>query len=164
MKKIGIFFGSATGTAEDLANRIAGKLGVDAADVHNVANASAATAGDYEVLLLGSSTWGYGELQDDWFDFLNDLKGHVSGKKVGLFGCGDSSAYDDTFCDAVGIIYEELSGCGCTFIGAYTPEEYSYNESKAEVDGKLVGLCCDEVNEDDKTDDRMSTWIAALGL
>lgn len=164
MKKIGIFFGSSTGTVEELAGKIAAKLGVDAADVHNVGNASADKADEYEVLLLGSSTWGYGELQDDWFDFLNALKSHVSGKKVGLFGAGDSGAYDDTFCDAVGILHEELSECGCTFIGAYVPENYSYNETKAEVDGMLVGLCCDEVNEDDKTDDRLATWVAALGL
>ena len=35
MKKIGIFYGSSTGTCEDLANRIAGKLGVPAADVYS---------------------------------------------------------------------------------------------------------------------------------
>ena len=33
MKKVGIFFGSSSGTTEDIAGRIAGKLGVSGADI-----------------------------------------------------------------------------------------------------------------------------------
>jgi flavodoxin I len=65
MKKTGIFFGSSTGTVEDLAQRIAGKLGIDSSDVINVAEVDADAVAPYEVLLLGSSTWGAGDLQED---------------------------------------------------------------------------------------------------
>ena len=65
-KMTGIFFGSTTGTTESVAARIAERLGVAQADVHNVAAASVEDVKKYDLLLLGSSTWGSGELQDDW--------------------------------------------------------------------------------------------------
>ncbi|AIJ34591.1 flavodoxin [Porphyromonas gingivalis] len=165
MKSIGIFYGSSTGTTSDLAQKIASALGVDSANVMDVANADAAAAAKYDVLLLGSSTWGLGDLQDDWESFLPKLKGEdLSGKKVGLFGCGDASSYSDTFCAALGTIKAELANTGCTFIGAYPAEGYSYDETTAEENGQLIGLCVDDANESDQTEARMERWIAAMGL
>ena len=90
MKKVGIFFGSSSGTTEDIAGRIAGKLGVSGADIYNVGSVEAGAVQNYDVLLLGSSTWGAGDLQDDWYDFLPKLrKEDLSGKLVALFGCGE---------------------------------------------------------------------------
>ncbi|ATR94291.1 flavodoxin [Porphyromonas gingivalis] len=165
MKSIGIFYGSSTGTTSDLAQKIASALGVDSANVMDVANADAAAAAKYDVLLLGSSTWGLGDLQDDWESFLPKLKGeNLSGKKVGLFGCGDASSYSDTFCAALGTIKAELANTGCTFIGAYPAEGYNYDETTAEENGQLIGLCVDDANESDQTEARMERWIAAMGL
>ena len=56
MKSIGIFYGSSSGTTENIANAIADKLGVASADIHNVADASPEDVNKYEVLILGSST------------------------------------------------------------------------------------------------------------
>ena len=121
----GIFFGSTMGTTEAVAADIAKQLGVADADVHNVADTPAGEVQKYDLLVLGSSTWGAGELQDDWYGFLDQLKAQdLSGKKVALFGCGDSGSYPDTFCDAVGLIYDGLQQSGCTFVGAYAPEGY----------------------------------------
>ena len=64
MKKIGIYYGSSNGTTESVAERIAAKLGVDAANVHNAAAADPSEATGYDLLVIGSSTWGAGELQD----------------------------------------------------------------------------------------------------
>ena len=61
MKTIGIFYGSSTGTTEDIAKRIAAKLGVDASNLYDVAKASPSDLAGYEVLILGSSTWGTGD-------------------------------------------------------------------------------------------------------
>ena len=84
---IGIFYGSTTGNTEAAANDIAAALGVDAANVHNVGETSADTVAQYDTLLLGSSTWGSGDLQDDWYDFLDALKAQdLAGKKIALFG------------------------------------------------------------------------------
>ena len=160
---IGIYYGSSTGNTEAAANDIAAALGVDAANIHNVSDTDASTVADYDTLLLGSSTWGAGDLQDDWYDFLDNLKGQdLAGKKVGLFGCGDSDGYADTFCGALVQIYDALQDTGATFVGAYEPEGYSYDATQTEQDGKLIGLCLDEANQSDLTDERIEKWIALI--
>lgn len=162
MKKIGIFYGSSTGTTSDLAQKIAKELNAEA-NMFDVANANAADATQFDVLLLGSSTWGVGDLQSDWETFLPELaKQNLSGKKVGLFGCGDVACYSDTFCNALALMKEELEKTGCTFIGAYAPTGYTYDESASEQDGMLIGLCVDDANESDQTEARMNAWIKAM--
>ena len=158
----GIFFGSMTGTIESAANEIAARLGVAADDVHNVADVSADEAERYDLLLLGSSTWGCGELQDDWYGFLDALKSKdLTGRKVGLFGCGDSGSYPDTFCDAIGIIYDALQSAGCSFVGALAPEDYLALGSRACRDGRLLGLVIDE-NAPASNAGRMDTWCRLI--
>lgn len=163
MKKTGIFYGSTTGTTESVARLIADKLGIAPADVHEVTQLDTALAESYDALILGTSTWGEGELQDDWYDGLKVLQGaHLSGKIVALFGCGDSESYSDTFCDAMGLLYEGLKDSGCTFVGAVDDSGYTYSASVAATDGLFVGLALDDVNESDRTDDRVSAWAAQL--
>ena len=161
--KIGIFYGSTTGVTEAVAERIAKKLGVASADVHNVGSATAADAVGYDALLLGTSTWGAGELQDDWYDFLDQLKCQdLTGKKVALFGCGDSASYPDTFCSAIGEIYKEIADSGCTITGKVATEGYTFDGSEAVIDGEFVGLPLDEINESDMTDQRIDTWLDSI--
>ncbi len=163
MKKTGIFYGSTTGTTESVARLIADKLGIAPADVHEVSKVDTALVESYDALILGTSTWGDGELQDDWYDGLKVLQGaHLSGKIVALFGCGDSESYSDTFCDAMGLLYEGLKDSGCTFVGAVDDSNYTYSASVAATDGLFVGLALDDVNESDRTDDRVSAWAAQL--
>ena len=158
----GIFYGSTTGNTESLAKEIASKLGVAPADVHDVAKASTDQVAGYDILLFGASTWGLGDLQDDWDVFVSGLrKENLSGKKVGLFGCGDSASYPDTFCDSVGLIKEELSGTGCTFIGEMDAVGYSVTDSKAFEGGKVLGLLADD-DEPGKTEARTDAWIEAI--
>lgn len=163
MKKTCIIYGSSTGTCQSIAEKIAGKLGIDSADIYDVSNIKADTVDGYDNLLLGSSTWGSGELQDDWYDGLETLKGaNLSGKTIALFGCGDSESYGDTFCSAIGDIYEGLKDSGAKFIGQVSADGYTYEDSAAVADGKFVGLALDDVNEDDKTDGRIDAWVEEI--
>lgn len=158
----GIFYGSTMGTTEAVAEDIAKLLGVASADVHNVADAAADEADRYDLLVLGSSTWGCGDLQDDWYGFLDALKAKdLSGKKVALFGCGDSGSYPDTFCDAIGLIYDGLQQTGCTFTGSCQAEGYGPLASLAVRDGRLLGLTVDE-SAPEKTDERVAAWCGQL--
>lgn len=163
MKKTGVFYGSSTGTCEELANQIAEKLGVSSTDVHSVDKMTADKIKEYEVLVLGTSTWGDGELQDDWYDGVKVLKSaDLSMKFVALFGCGDSDSYCDTFCDGIGVLYEDLKDSGCTFLGnKVSTDGYSFSSSIAVVDGAFVGLPLDEVNESNKTAERIDAWTSA---
>lgn len=160
MNKTCIIYGSSTGTCQAIADKIAAKLGVDSADVYDVANIDASTVEGYQNLLLGTSTWGAGELQDDWYDGLEKIKGaDLSGKTVALFGCGDSESYSDTFCGAMAEIYDGLKDSGAKFVGAVATDGYTYDDSAAVIDGKFIGLALDDVNEDDKTDGRIDAWV-----
>lgn len=162
MSKIGIFYGSSTGSTSEVAQRLGKALGAEA-NIFDVASASAAEAAAFDVLLLGSSTWGIGDLQDDWEDFLPKLAEQpLSGKKVALFGCGDADSYPDSFCEALAKIKEGLADAGVTFIGAISPEGYSYDATASEEDGKLIGLCIDEANQSDLTDERIEKWVALI--
>jgi flavodoxin I len=162
MSKIGIFYGSSGGNTKDIAGKIAAKLGVGKADVYDVASAKASDLAACDALLFGSSTWGLGDLQDDWEDFIRTVKSaDLSGKKIALFGCGDSSSYSDTFCDAMGKIYQAVKD-KATVIGAVDTDGYSFDASEAVVDSRFVGLPLDEDNESRQTDERISRWTAAL--
>lgn len=158
----GIFYGSTTGNTESLAKEIASALGVAQSDTYDVGSASPSDVSGYDVLLLGSSTWGMGDLQDDWYSFIEDLKKmDLTGKRVGLFGCGDSAAYPETFCDAIGIIHEQLRGSGCVFIAEMPAEDYSNKESKAFDGDKVLGLAIDD-DEPGKDEARIRAWIGAV--
>lgn len=163
MKKIGIFYGSSMGTTETVAEKIAELLNIEKADIHNVAKAKVAQTEPYDVLLLGTSTWGHGELQDDWDSFIGKLdKADLSAKTVALFGCGDSYANDTTFCDGMGILYQELQKTKCHFCGKTETSGYNFEQSKAVVDGAFVGLPIDENNEAELTDERIEKWVDNL--
>lgn len=156
--KIGIFYGSSTGTTQSVAEKIADKLGVSKDDIHDVSKAEPSDVNKYDVLVLGTSTWGSGELQDSWYDYIAGLEVlDLKGKKIALFGCGDESM-SDTFNDGVGELYDRLKDTGATFIGAYDASVYDFNESRAVRDGIGIGLLLDEQNKSELTDSRIDGW------
>jgi len=160
MKQTIVIYGSSTGTCQEIAEQIAGKLGVEAKDV---ASLTADDVAANDNLLLGSSTWGAGELQDDWYDGLATLKGaNLAGKTIALFGCGDCESYSDTFCGVLGEIYEGLKDTGATFVGQVSTDGYTFDDSSAVVDGQFVGLALDNINEDDKTEERIDAWLETI--
>ena len=160
MKKTIVVYGSSTGTCEAIAQKIANKLGVECI---NVADLSADIVADAENLLLGTSTWGAGELQDDWYDGIDVLKSaDLSGQTVALFGCGDAESYPDTFCGAMAELYQAAESAGATVVGAVSTDGYTFDDSEAVVNGQFVGLALDDVNEYDKTDDRIASWLESI--
>ncbi len=160
MSKTIVVYGSSTGTCEAIAEKIAQKLGCDAL---NVQDFSADTIAENQNLILGTSTWGAGELQDDWYDGINVLKSaDLSGKTIAFFGCGDSESYSDTFVGGIGELYDAVKASGAKFIGAVPTDGYTFDDSAAVVDGKFIGLPLDDVNEDDKTDGRIDAWVAQI--
>ncbi len=150
-----IVFGSSMGNTEEAANLIAQNLGIDT--VINISSSNAGELNGFDKLIIGSSTWGSGDLQDDWDAFDFDAL-EVNGKTIALFGMGDSSSYADTYCDAIGIIYEKLSAKGAKIVGSVATDGYSFDASKAVKDGKFVGLALDADNQSDETEPRVKAW------
>ena len=71
--KIGLFYGSTTCYTEMTAEKIQAMLAVDPAlpsscsvTLHNLKQQPLAAMANYDVLILGISTWDFGELQEDW--------------------------------------------------------------------------------------------------
>lgn len=158
MKKIGIFYGSTTGTTEEVARGIAKNLGVADADIHNVAQCGPSTIAVYDVLIFGASTWGAGDLQEDMDTFLDGVQAlDLRSKEVAIFGCGDESM-SDTFCNSVGEIYSRLHDTHAQFIGPFNNDGYDYRRSESDVKGMIVGLCIDNVNHPEETDARIKAW------
>ncbi len=160
MGKTVVVYGSSTGMCEEIAGKIASKLSVSAINVTDL-NADVLAGNDN--LLIGTSTWGAGELQDDWYDGVDLLKGaDLSGKVVAVFGCGDSAGYSDTFCGGMRELYDAAKAGGATLVGEVSTEGYTFDDSDAIVDGKFVGLALDDVNEDDMTDSRIDAWLGQI--
>lgn len=158
MKKIGIFYGSTTGTTKDVAKKIGEQFGVKPEDIHDVASAAPSMVGDYDVIIIGASTWGDGDLQDDMATFLDGMQAmDLREKEVAIFGCGDESMAQ-TFCNSVGEIYHRLHDAHPIFIAPFNNKGYDYSHSESDVKGMIVGLCIDEVNHPEETDARIKTW------
>jgi len=161
MKKTIIVYGSTTGNCQEYAEKIAQKLGVS--DVKNVADVDADTLSTYDNLLLGTSTWGAGELQDDWYDGVEMLKSaDLKDKTIALFGCGDASGYSDTFCGGMSALYDAVKDSGAKLIGQVAADSYNYDDSESVVDGKFVGLAIDSSEDEDAIDNRIKSWAESI--
>ncbi len=119
MAKTILIYGSTTGNTEALSEHVAAGLKQGGADVtvKDVADTGVDELASYDAIVFGCSTWGDGELQDDFIDFHDDMDGtSLDGKKAAVFGPGDSDDYPDTFCEAVGILEDTLKKCGADIV------------------------------------------------
>jgi len=157
-----IFYASSTGNTEDVAQRISSKL--DGIDTFDIAENKLSNIITYNKIILGISTWGEGDLQDDWEEVIDEFeKIDFTNCTVALFGLGDQEGYGDYYLDAMGIIYEKVIAQGGTVVGQWDiTEEYYHEESKAVVDGKFVGLALDEDNQPELTDERIEQWCKII--
>lgn len=158
--KVGIYFGTTTGITEDIANRIANQF--DDVDVIEVSN-GIDTFNDYDLLILGSPTWGLGDLQDDWMACIDEIDDmDLSDKYVALFGTGDQASFGDSFIDAIEILYNKITKAKGKLIGFTETEGYTYTRSLAEKNGKFIGLAIDEMNQPELSDERIENWCEQL--
>lgn len=86
MAKIGIFYGSTSGVTEELAEKIQEEIGEDGCDLYSMEEDYDGFDDflKYDYLIFGCSTWGAGEVQNDWREPLFDIeveKPDFSGKQ-----------------------------------------------------------------------------------
>jgi len=173
---VGLYFTTTTGHTEEVADAIKENLGDAVTDPIDASDVEAADLAAYDSLIIGSPTWNTGadtaRSGTAWDELLEDVKGmDMSGKKVAVFGCGDSVAYSDYFCDALEEVHSAFSEAGATMVGAWPTESYEFECSKSVVGGeplssgeadKMLGLAIDEENQSDLTEDRAFQWCAQL--
>ena len=160
MANIAIVYGSSTGTTGEVAEKIKAALG--SASVFNAESVSVEDLKPFDFLIFGASTEGVGDLQYDWEALLPNIeKMDFSGKKVALFGLGDSASFSSSFAGGMASIYKTLKS-KTNIVGAVSTDGYTFDESDAVVNGKFVGLPLDEDNEYDKTEERIASWVNEL--
>ena len=123
---------------------------------------------DYDNFILGIPTWYDGELQSDWEEYFEEFKTiDFTCKKVAIFGLGDQLGYEEWFCDGIGILAKEILKNGGTVIG-YTTKDKSYDfetTPKSIIkDDMFYGLCIDEDNQGELTQERLKNWVEQLKL
>jgi flavodoxin I len=160
MEKIGIFYGTTMGTTQMIAEKIASKMGEYA--LHNISEGIEKIE-NYNLMIFGTNTWGYGDIQDDWAAVEQDFrKLNLEGKKIALYGTGDQSGYPDTFVDGIGIIRDWIMDCKGEVVGFTSVAGYEFTASKAKINSEFCGLVIDEINQNNLTDKRINEWIEKI--
>ncbi len=121
---------------------------------------------DNDKFILGIPTWYDGELQSDWENYFEEFKQiDFTNKTVAIFGLGDQLGYEEWFCDGIGILAEVVLENGGKLIG-YTANDDSYDldETPRSLvdDNTFYGLCIDDDNQDELTEDRAKLWVSQL--
>jgi flavodoxin I len=162
---IGLFFGSDEGNTEAVAYRIAERLGKDNVVVHDIGDVTQLEFVDYDCLILGISTWDFGQIQSDWEEFWQDLE-QISfvGKTVALYGLGDQFGYGDFYLDAMGMLHDVIVKNGATIVGHWPSEGYEFDASKAKIpdQNSFVGLALDEDQQAELTKNRLDDWCKQI--
>jgi len=164
MAKVGLFYGSNTGTTEAVAYQIQEAFNAIAPEsvvVHNIGASSVEDIMKYEYLIFVIPTWNVGQLQDDWEAFLPNFKNmDMNGKKLAIFGLGDQNGYGFNFLDAVGMLADEAMLAGAELYGMWTTKDnYEYEESRAEVEDYFLGLGLDHDAQEDMSPRRIKQWV-----
>lgn len=156
--KTGIFYGSTTGNTESAAQMLC--AAISGSHATPIGDAEKADLEACDLLILGASTWGLGDLQDDWADSLTLLSSaDLKGKKVALFGLGDQETYSGTFVDGIKELHDAALEAGATIVGKCSGDGYEFQDSAAFIDGRFLGLPLDEENQADLTEERIRIWV-----
>jgi flavodoxin I len=79
-------------------------------DVRNVFEVRPPKLANYDVVVLGSSTWADGDLQSDFLSFEREMDElDLAGAPVAVFGPGDNRF--PHFCEAVDILEAKVKSC-----------------------------------------------------
>ncbi|MFT5815244.1 MAG: flavodoxin II [Psychroserpens sp.] len=162
---IALFYGSTTCYTEIAAEKIQIELGADIVTLFNIKNTPLAEMANHDMLILGISTWDYGEIQEDWESHWPEISEiNLEGKIVALYGMGDQIGYTDWFQDALGMLHEQVLAQGGYVIGYWPNQGYEFAESKALTENKqqFVGLALDEDNQYDASEERIKVWCQQI--
>lgn len=171
MDKIGMFFGTETGTTRLVAKLMHKKLGDALCDKPvNVNRITPADMLQYDALILGTPSYGVGEIpgngvsgcfEANWGEFLAKMPADVtfSGKRIAFFGLGAQERYADRFCSSLAALVAKFQGWGADIVGDWSAEGYTFDYSAALVDGRFLGLVLDQRTQGVHTDSRISAWL-----
>ena len=152
-----IIYGSTTGSTEAVAQDIAGAF--PGAVVKAANEAIAEDLQGVDLLVLGASTWGVGDLQDDMDVFLGKFSNwDVNVKTAAVFGLGDQLTYADSYVDGIADMVDALKNKSIKVVGVWPTDGYGHSASRAQDGDHFSGLALDQDNESNKTPERIVGW------
>lgn len=152
-------FGTTARIADLVAEELSALLGEDV-PVRDLADCDAGDLQGRELVVVGTSTWNFGELPPDLEARLPELEAlDLRGTALALFGVGDQLGYPDTFLDAVGVLADRLERTGARPVGRWPASGYAFAASLALRGDELLGLAVDEDNEPELTAPRVVAWV-----
>jgi len=164
MSKTGIFYSFNSTKTAKAAEKIIQEFGPD----YNITPVNAEVLTEelflsFTNLILGVPTWFDGELPNYWDEFVPALEDlNLKGKKIAIYGLGNQVEYPENFGDAVGIMAEIVQERGAKLVGFTTIEGYTYESSRAESDGKFLGLILDQETQPRLSKERITSWVDDL--
>jgi flavodoxin I len=163
MRHVGIVYGSSTGNTRDVSEKLLSTIGSDNADLLNVAEIDPHTLEEYENLIFAVSTWGKGDLQDDWEEFFPSFDElDLSRINVAVLALGDQRNYPTNFADALAILVDKAEERGARVVGKTDTEGYTFDSSGAVRNGSFLGLVVDEDTQSNLTEPRIRDWVDQL--
>lgn len=158
---VAILYGSSTGQTEEIADAL--QKVIPDSQVFNICDFDFETLAQVDYLILGTSTWGAGELQSDWVDRIDELAAEdLSQKTVAFFGLGDQKSFAETFLGGLAILHKKIAPLAQKVIGRFSDPEMVFEHCEAFVNGAFVGLAIDEDNQSSKSDKRIKRWSDQL--
>jgi len=167
--RVKLIYGSDTSNTENVIDNILLGIFEPIFDIKviSVKNLKSEDWTSHDTYILSIPTWYDGELQSDWEDYFNEFKTiDFTGKTVAVFGLGDQIGYDEWFCDGVGILAKVVEENGGKIVGLTKKDDsFDFESSKALKDENTFwGLCLDEDNQDELTQERLENWCKQLKL
>lgn len=157
MEKIGIFYGSSGGNTKEVSEFIAEKLG---AEVTNIKDAKIEDFDKFTKFIFATSSYGFGELQDDWFEKIELLdEVDFKEKTVALVGVGGLARHADSFCSSLVDFLPRIKGAN--LVGQSDLDGYKIKKSSAFINGKFIGLCVD-FKGDKNWQSRVEKWCESV--
>lgn len=172
MNSIGLFFGTETCTTRLIAKKIQKKLGDElCAKPLNVNRIAPADLLQYDALILGTPSYGVGEipglaagcLENNWAEFLAGMPdADLTGKRIAFFGLGAQERYADRFASSLFALHQWFAERGAEIVGDWPVAGYTFEKSAAVVNGRFLGLIIDQRTQGMHTDERIDTWLAQV--
>jgi flavodoxin I len=174
MKKIGMFFGTETGTTRLIAKKIHKVLGDDVCDKPiNVNRITPADMLKYDALILGTPSYGDADIpgmgisdciEANWAEFLVQIPEGTAfaGKRIAFFVLGAQERYAERFCSSLYPLVAKFKAWGAEVVGDWPLAGYTFEHSAAVVDGRFLGLAIDQRTQSLLTDERIKAWSARI--
>ena len=165
MKKIALTFVSSAGSTRRVAHKIQQHLQTDC-EIVDFKRFTADPILPHPILILGSPTYGIGDLHPRWKRFIsNNPKVDLSSKTVGMFVLGDQKYHGESFAGAAQHLAAWLEKCNAKLIGSTSTNGYHFGSSPAiDSQGNFPCLVIDEITQRRQTSKRISDWCNEIQM